>query len=64
MPTTVLLNGQKLDLSANPDLLFEILLTLTNLEEGMNSIDKRLYNVEKKQKNQSSSPYLVKKRSS
>ncbi len=58
MPTTVVYNGQKLDLSANPDLLLEILLTLTNLEEGMNSIDKRLYNVEKKQSN---SPYLVKK---
>ena len=61
MATTVLLNGQKLDLSANPELLLEILLMLTNMEERMNSIDKRLYNVEKKQ---SSSPYLVKKRSS
>ena len=60
MATTVLLNGQKLDLSANPELLLEILLMLTNMEERMNSIDKRLYNVEKKQ---SSSPYLVKKRS-
>lgn len=55
MATTVLLNGQKLDLSANPDLLLEILLMLTNSEERMNSIDKRLYNLEKKQ---SSSPYL------
>ena len=58
MATTLLVNGQKLDLSANPDLLLEILLMLTNMEERMSSIDKRLYNVEKKQ---SSSPYLVKK---
>lgn len=61
MATSVVYNGQKLDLSANPDLLFQLLLTLTNMEERMNSIDKRLYNLEKKQ---SSSPYLVKKRSS
>ena len=59
MAVTMLLNGQRLDLSANPDLLLEIVLTLTNLEERMNSIDKRLYNLEKKQSN---SPYLVKKR--
>ena len=61
MATTVLVNGQKLDLSANPDLLLEILLKLTNMEERMNSIDKRVYNMEKKQSN---SPYLIKKRSS
>lgn len=61
MATSVVYNGQKLDLSANPDLLFQLLLTLTNVEERMNSIDKRLYNLETKQ---SSSPYLVKKRSS
>ncbi len=61
MATSVVYNGQKLDLSANPDLLFQLLLTLTNLEERMDSIDKRLYNLEKKQ---SSSPYLIKKRSS
>ncbi len=59
MATTLLLNGQKLDLSANPDLLLEIVLTLTNLEERMNSFDKRLYNLEK---NKSINPYLVKKR--
>ncbi len=58
MATTLLLNGQKLDLSANPDLLLEILLMLTNMEERMSSFDKRLYNLEKKQ---SSSPYLIKK---
>lgn len=58
MSTSVVYNGQKLDLSANPDLLFQLLLTITNIEERMNSIDKRLYNLEKKQSN---SPYLVKK---
>ncbi len=51
MATSVVYNGQKLDLSANPDLLFQLLLTLTNVEERMNSIDKRLYNLEKKQSN-------------
>ena len=60
MPKTLVINGQKLDLDANPDLLLDILLMLTSSEERMNSIDKRLYNVEKKQSN---SPYLVKKRS-
>ena len=58
MATTVVYNGQRLDLSANPDLLFQLLLTITNIEERMNSIDKRLYNLEKKQ---SSSPYLIRK---
>ena len=60
MPQSIVYNGQKMDLSANPDLLFEILLMLTNIEGRMNSIDKRLYNMEKKQSN---SPYLVNKRS-
>ena len=48
MPQSVVLNGQKLDLSANPDLLLHILLTLTNLEEKVNSFDKRLHNLEKR----------------
>lgn len=60
MSTSVVYNGQKLDLSVNGDLLFQLMLTLTNLEERMNSIDKRLYNLEKKQSN---SPYLIKKMS-
>lgn len=48
MPNSVVFNGQKLDLSANPDLLFHILITLTNLEEMISSIDKRVHNLEKK----------------
>ena len=58
MAFTMLVNGQKLDLSASPDLLLEILLMLTNMEERMNSIDKRLYIMEKKA---SYSPYLIRK---
>ena len=58
MATKVVINGQRLDLSANPDLLFQLLLTMTNIEERMNSIDKRLYNVEKKQNGH---PYLINK---
>ena len=58
MAVTLRVNGQKLDLSANPDLLLEFLVMLTNIEERMNSIDKRLYNLEKKQSN---SPYLIRK---
>ena len=61
MPTNVVYNGQKLDLSANPDLILQLLLTIIDVEEGMKSIDKRLYNLEKKE---ASSPYLIKKRSS
>lgn len=60
MATSVVYNGQRLDLSANPDLLFQLLLSLTNLEERMSSLDKRLYNLEKKQNN---NPYLVNKTS-
>ena len=58
MPQSVVYNGQKLDLSVNPDLLFELLLSLTNVEKRISSIDKRLYNLEKKQGNH---PYLVNK---
>ncbi len=58
MQSKVVFNGQKLDLSANPDLLFQIMLTLTNLEERISSIDKRLYNIEKQDKN---SPYFISK---
>ena len=57
MPLNVVLNGQKLDLS-DPDVLFQLLLSLTNVEERMSSIDKRLYNLEKKQ---NKNPYLVNK---
>ena len=59
MAVTMLVNGQKLDLSVSPDLLLEFLVMLTNMEERMNSIDKRLYNLEK---NKSINPYLIKKR--
>ena len=55
MPLSVVLNGQKLDLS-DPDVLFQLLLSLTNVEERISSIDKRLYNLEKKQ---NKNPYLV-----
>ena len=48
MAQIIKLNGQKLDLDANPDLLFHLLLGITNLEERLNSIDKRLYNLERK----------------
>lgn len=48
MATKVVYNGQKLDLSANPDLLFQMMLTLTNLEERMDSFDKRLRNIQDK----------------
>ncbi len=58
MPTSVVLNGQKLDLSATPDLLFQVLLTLTNLEERMDSFDKRLYKLEKNK----ITPYFVSKK--
>lgn len=57
MATKVVYNGQKLDLSANPDLLLHILITLTNLEERMDSFDKRLYKLERK----GPTPYYVAK---
>ena len=47
MAIIVKLNGQKLDLDAQPDLLFNLLLKLTNVEERLNSHDKRLKNLEK-----------------
>ncbi len=58
MATSVVYNGQKLDLSASPDLLLQIMLTLTNLEDKVSSIDKRLYNIEKGVKN---NPYFISK---
>ncbi len=41
------INGQRWDLEANPDLLYEILISMTNLEERLRSLDKRLRNLEK-----------------
>ena len=52
------LNGQNVDLNDYPDLLMQVLVSITNLEERFNSFDKRLRNVERKLGH---NPYLVKK---
>ena len=56
MSNTLKINGQTWDLEASPDLLYDILVSLTNVEQHLNAIDIRLRNLEKKQ-----SPYLINK---
>lgn len=41
-------NGQNVDLNDYPDLLVQLLISITNLEECFKSLDKRLRQVERK----------------
>ncbi len=50
-------NGQSVDLNANPDLLMHLLVSITDLEERLASFDKRLRKLERKEQH---SPYLIK----
>lgn len=52
------INGQRWDLEANPDLLYDILVSITNVEERLRSLDKRLRNLEK---NPSKNKYKITK---
>lgn len=61
MAQVVKINGQRLDLDTTSDVLFHLLLGITDLEERLNSIDKRLFNLEK-QLSDRSSPFRIKKR--
>lgn len=51
-------NGQSVDMNDFPDLLVQLMVSVTNLEERLHSYDKRLRNVERKL---SHNPTLIKK---
>lgn len=53
------IGGRKWDLDANPDLLYQLLVSITNIEEHIKSLDKRLRNLEIKP---NPSPYKITKK--
>lgn len=53
------INGQRVDLNDVPDLLMQLLVSVTNLEERFNLFDKRLKKLER---TNHQAPYLVEKR--
>jgi hypothetical protein len=54
--------GLRHDLSGSPDLFFHILTSLTNLEERLNSLDRRLIKIENREEEKKQESYHIKKK--